>query len=146
MGCRSPWITAQANLCTFASWLIKSFEPHPGTIISKRVIANRLLVMYRVTYIDPKHRLFKLFITLQEPLSPCSTIGRPPSLHIVIILIPPHSLDPVLPSNDIPRVQQAGQPPQKSEKYVEAEVCSASSGDQDCSRREEDGEYEEDDA
>lgn len=75
-----------------------------------------------------------------------STVGRPPSFHTIIPLIPPHPLDPVLPSDDIPRVQQAGQPPEQGKKYVEAEVRTASPCDQDRGRREEDGENEEDDA
>lgn len=84
--------------------------------------------------------------TCKTPVRERSTVGRPPSLHTIITLIPPHPLDPVLPSDDIPRVQQAGKPPEQGEEYVEAEMCTASPCDQDRGRREEDGEDEEDDA
>lgn len=67
-------------------------------------------------------------------------------MHTIVTLVPPHPLDPVLPSNDVPRVQQAGQPREQGEKDVEAEVRAASPRDQDRGGREEDGEDEEDDA
>lgn len=67
-------------------------------------------------------------------------------MHTIITLIPPHPLDPVLPGNNIPSVQQTGQPPEQGEKYVETEVRTTSPGDQDRGRREEHGKDEKNDA
>jgi hypothetical protein len=75
-----------------------------------------------------------------------STVGRLASLHTIIALIPSRSLDPVLPCHHIPRVQQARQPPEKSEKYVETEMRTASPRDKDSGWWEEDRKYEQNDA
>lgn len=69
-----------------------------------------------------------------------STVGWSTPIHAIVVLIIPHPFLSVLPCNDEPRVEQAGNPPQDCKKDVEAKVGAAALDDQDGCWRNKDGE------